>query len=279
MSFDFTSIMNRYGKDAIAVDLIGTPGFPGAPKDGFDIIPMWIADMNFPTSPSITRAIKERVEHPAFGYFKPSNAYYEAIIKWHQTRNGIEGLKSEHISYANGVLGGVISGLNVFCSKGDKVLLHSPTYIGFTNSLKNNGYNIIHSPLKLDEDNIWRMDFADMEQKIIKENIHATIFCSPHNPCGRVWERWEIEKAMDIFRKHDVYVISDEIWSDLILDGYHHIPTQSISEDAKIRTTALYARHQRPLIWLDWLVAIKSPIIIGLKIVLIKKHLFLIIMR
>ena len=136
MSFDFTSIMDRYGKDAIAVDLIGTPGFPGAPKDGFDIIPMWIADMNFPTSPSITRAIKERVEHPAFGYFKPSNAYYEAIIKWHQTRNGIEGLKSEHISYANGVLGGVISGLNVFCSKGDKVLLHSPTYIGFTNSLK-----------------------------------------------------------------------------------------------------------------------------------------------
>ena len=241
MSFDFTSIMNRYGKDAIAVDLIGTPGFPGAPKDGFDIIPMWIADMNFPTSPSITRAIKERVEHPAFGYFKPSNAYYEAIIKWHQTRNGIEGLKSEHISYANGVLGGVISGLNVFCSKGDKVLLHSPTYIGFTNSLKNNGYNIIHSPLKLDEDNIWRMDFADMEQKIIKENIHATIFCSPHNPCGRVWERWEIEQAMEIFRKHDVYVISDEIWSDLILDGYHHIPTQSISEDAKMRTTALYA--------------------------------------
>ncbi len=241
MSFDFTSIMDRYGKDAIAVDLIGTPGFPGAPKDGFDIIPMWIADMNFPTSPSITRAIKERVEHPAFGYFKPSNAYYEAIIKWHQTRNGIEGLKSEHISYANGVLGGVISGLNVFCSKGDKVLLHSPTYIGFTNSLKNNGYNIIHSPLKLDEDNIWRMDFADMEQKIIKENIHATIFCSPHNPCGRVWERWEIEQAMEIFRKHDVYVISDEIWSDLILDGYHHIPTQSISEDAKIRTTALYA--------------------------------------
>lgn len=241
MSFDFTSMMDRYGKDAIAVDLIGTPGFPGAPKDGFDIIPMWIADMNFPTSPSITRAIKERVEHPAFGYFKPSNAYYEAIIKWHQIRNGIEGLKSEHISYANGVLGGVISGLNVFCSKGDKVLLHSPTYIGFTNSLKNNGYNIIHSSLKLDKDNIWRMDFADMEQKIVKENIHATIFCSPHNPCGRVWERWEIEKAMDIFRKHDVYVISDEIWSDLILDEYHHIPTQSISEDAKMRTTALYA--------------------------------------
>ena len=128
-----------------------------------------------------------------------------------------------------------------FLDKGDKVLVHSPTYIGFTGCLKNNGYSIIHSPLVLDDDGVWRMDFEDMEQKIVKEKIHAAIFCSPHNPCGRVWERWEIEKAMALFQKHDVMVVSDEIWSDIIRPGFQHIPTQSVSEDARMRTVALYA--------------------------------------
>ena len=85
------------------------------------------------------------------------------------------------------------------------------------------------------------MDFADMEEKIVSNHIHAAIFCSPHNPTGRVWERWELERAMEIFRKHDVYVISDEIWSDIILPGHRHIPLQSVSEDARERTVALYA--------------------------------------
>ena len=139
------------------------------------------------------------------------------------------------------MLGGVISALNVLCSKGDNVLLHSPTYIGFTGCLTNNGYHIVHSPLVKDEAGIYRMDFADMEKKIVENNIHATVFCSPHNPCGRVWERWELEKAMELFQKHDVMVICDEIWSDIILEGHKHIPMQSISEDARQRTVALYA--------------------------------------
>ena len=145
------------------------------------------------------------------------------------------------MAYENGVLGGVITALNVFCSKGDKVLLHSPTYVGFTQCMTNNGYDMVLSPLKKDRDNIWRMDFQDMEKKIVENKIHAAVFCSPHNPCGRVWERWELEEAMELFKKHDVFVISDEIWSDLTLEGYHHIPTQSVSEDARMRTVALYA--------------------------------------
>ena len=139
------------------------------------------------------------------------------------------------------MLGGVVSALGVFCSKGDKVLLHSPTYIGFTKCVENNGYHIIHSPLKRDEQGTWRMDFEDMEEKIVKNKIHAAIFCSPHNPCGRVWERWELEKAMELYKKHDVFVISDEIWSDIILGNHKHIPTQSVSEDARQRTVAVYA--------------------------------------
>ena len=243
MKYDFTSIMDRRGKDAIAVDGLGTlPGFaPDLPKDGYDTIPMWVADMNFPTVPSICAAIVERVQHPAFGYFSPSEEYYNAIIKWQEERNGVTGLTKECIGYENGVLGGVISVLNAFSAPGDAVLLHSPTYIGFTMSLENNGRKIIHSPLKQDENGVWRMDYEDMDKKIKAHKIHTAIFCNPHNPCGRVWEKWEIEKAMEVYKNNDCIVISDEIWSDLILDGNKHIPVQSVSEDARKRTISLYA--------------------------------------
>ena len=242
MKYDFTSIMDRHGMDAIAVDGIGgESGYAAAPKPGVDIIPMWVADMNFPTVPTIPEAIINRAKHPAYGYFSLRDEYYDSIIRWQKNRNSVTGLGRECIGYENGVLGGVISALNVFCSKGDKVLLHTPTYIGFTSALGNNGYEMVLSPLKKDPDNIWRMDFEDMEEKIRTEKIHAAVFCSPHNPCGRVWERWELEKAMELFRKYDVYVVSDEIWSDIILAGHHHIPTQSVSEDARMRTVAMYA--------------------------------------
>lgn len=239
MKYDFTSILDRNGKDAIAVEHIPIPG--AQVKEGFDRIPMWVADMNFPTAPTVVEAMMERVQHPAYGYFDPSEEYYASIIRWQEKRNGVTGLEPEHIGYENGVLGGVISALNVMCSKGDNVLLHSPTYIGFTMSLENNGYHIVHFPLVKDENGVWRMDFEDMEKKIVKNRIHAAVFCSPHNPCGRVWERWEIEKAMELYKKYDVFVISDEIWSDLILEGHKHIPTQSVSEDARNRTVAMYA--------------------------------------
>ncbi len=139
------------------------------------------------------------------------------------------------------VLGGVISALHCVCSKGAKILIHSPTYIGFTMSLKHNGYAAVHSPLVKDENGVWRMDFEDMEKHLKEEKIHAAIMCNPHNPCGRGWERWELEKAMELYKKYNVYVVSDEIWSDIILSGHRHIPTQSISEDARMRTAALYA--------------------------------------
>ena len=242
MKYDFTSILDRRGKDAIAVDLVGGPGsaYP-APREGFDVIPMWVADMNFPSLPTIQEAMIERAKHPAFGYFSPRKEYFDSIIKWQQVHNNAMDLKPEHIGYSNGVLGGVIAALNVFCSRGDKVLLHSPTYVGFTGSIENCGYKIIHSPLVKDEEGIWRIDFEDMEKKIVDHSIHAAVFCSPHNPCGRVWEKWEVEKVMELYKKYDVQVVSDEIWSDLIHPGYKHIPTQSVSEDAKNRTVAMYA--------------------------------------
>ena len=241
MKYDFTTILDRLGKDAIAVDLVGAPGsgYP-APKEGFDVIPMWVADMNFPVLPTIQEAMMERAKHPTFGYFTPRQEYIDAIIKWQKEHNDAD-ITAENLGYENGVLGGVVTAMNTFCSRGDKILLHSPTYVGFTRALSNNGYELIHSPLVVDENGVWRMDFDDMEKKIVEHNIHAAIFCSPHNPCGRVWERWEVEKVMELYKKHDVMVVSDEIWSDIIRPGVKHVPTQSVSEDAKMRTVAMYA--------------------------------------
>ncbi len=239
MKYDFTTIMDRNGKDAIAVDVI--PYKDMQVKEGFSRIPMWVADMNFQTVPTIPEAIIERTRHAAYGYFSPRDEYYDSIIRWQETRHGVQGLTKECIGYENGVLGGVLSALNVFCSKGDKVLLHSPTYIGFTEALENNGYHMVLSPLVKDREGCWRMDFEDMEQKLKEEKIHAAIFCSPHNPTGRVWEREELVQAMELFRKYDVMVAADEIWSDIILAGSRHIPTQMVSEDARMRTAAFYA--------------------------------------
>ena len=241
MKYDFTTILDRLGKDAIAVDLVGAPGsgYP-APKEGFDVIPMWVADMNFPVLPTIQEAMIERAKHPTFGYFTPRQEYIDAIIKWQKDHNDAD-ITAENLGYENGVLGGVVTAMNTFCSRGDKILLHSPTYVGFTRALSNNGYELIHSPLVVDEKGVWRMDFEDMEKKILEHNIHAAIFCSPHNPCGRVWERWEVEKVMELYKKYDVMVVSDEIWSDIIRPGVKHVPTQSVSEDARMRTVAMYA--------------------------------------
>lgn len=243
MKFKFNEMLERHGKDAIAVDGLGAfPGMsPDKAKDGFDSIPMWVADMNFATAPSIQDAIIKRVKHPAFGYFAPTDEYFNAIINWHKDRKNVNDIKPCHIGYENGVLGGVISALNVFCSRGDKVLVHSPTYIGFTMSLVNNGYNIIHSELVKDENGKWVMDYEDMERKIVDEKISATIMCNPHNPTGRVWSKDELKKAVDIFEKHDVKIVSDEIWSDILLNGNVQTPTQQVSAYAHENTVALYA--------------------------------------
>lgn len=243
MKYDFTSIIDRKNKDAMAVDNVGKdPGFaPTPPTKGLSFIPMWVADMSFATAPSVINEISTRLQHPLFGYFSIPDNYYSSIIDWQKTSFNNSLIKKENIGHENGVLSGILSGLRILCSTSDYVLLHSPTYVGFTNNLSNAGYKIASSKLKLDSNNIWRMDYEDMENKIIEHKIHVAIFCSPHNPTGRVWEKEELLKAYEIFKKHNVFVLSDEIWSDLILENKKHIPLQSLNDDAKNRTISYYS--------------------------------------
>ena len=244
MKYDFTSIIDRRGKDAKAVEGIGHKVWgnePDAPKDGFDPIPMWVADMNFATCPSVPAAIIERAKHPLYGYFSASDVYYEKIIQWQTERNGFLDLKREYIGYENGVHGCVTSAVQTLTAPGDKVLLHSPTYVGFAADVEYLGRTSVYSPLKKDENGIWRMDYEDMDAKLKANNIHLAIFCSPHNPAGRVWERWELEKAMEVFEANQCFVISDEIWADITYTGHQHIPTLMVNDWAREHTVAVYA--------------------------------------
>ena len=242
MRFDFTSIMDRHGMDAIAVDGVGSGGSaPEPPAPGFDFIPMWVADMNFPVMPGIQEAIATRLAHPAFGYFSPREEYLRAIVGWQRDRNGADELAPEHIGYENGVPVGVLSAVSALAAPGDAVLVHSPTYIGFTHALERAGFRIELSPLVRDAAGTYRMDYDDMDRRLASTRAHVAILCSPHNPTGRVWERAELERAMEVYAAHGCMVVSDEIWSDIVRPGLAHTPTQLVGADARERTVALYA--------------------------------------
>lgn len=244
MRYDFTSVIDRRGKDAAAYDCIGRQVWgiePGAARPGFDEIPMWVADMNFATCPAVTRALEERIRHPLYGYFVPTDAYWQAIIDWQTERHGWEGLTREALGYENGVHGGLMSAISVLTEPGEGILLHVPAYSGFLGDLRESGRRPVLSPLRRDEDGVWRMDFADMEERIRRERPHLAIFCSPHNPTGRVWERWEIERMMELFASYQMTVVSDEIWSDIVAPGHTHVPTATVSPDAAQRTVSFYA--------------------------------------
>lgn len=244
MKYDFTTILERKGHDAIAYDNVGNIhwGFePMAPDPEYDFIPMWVADMCFATAPAVTRAMEERLKYPTFGYFSYSDAYYDSIMNWQISRNKVKGLTREAIGYENGVHGLVNSAIEVLSSEGEGIFLHSPYYVAFEFDVTEHNRHCVFSELYLDEDGIWRMDYEDMDRKIKENKVRLAIFCSPHNPTGRVWSREEIVKAMEVFAANDCYVVSDEIWSDLIYEGSEHIPTQQVNEWAREHVIAAYA--------------------------------------
>ena len=179
--FDFETVIER--KDSIALDIpkndIEHFARGAKLKEGFDIIPMWVADMNFNTAPAITEALNERIKYPTYGYFDLSDDYYNAIINWHKDMYDEE-IVRESVGYENGVLGGLSSALKVFCEPHEKVLVQSPCYIGFTHVLEDNEYTPVYDPMYKDEKGIWRIDLNGLENRIVEENIKVAIFNNPH---------------------------------------------------------------------------------------------------
>lgn len=204
-----------------------------------DLMPLWIADMDFASPPEVVEALKERVTHPIYGYTAATEGYLNGLINWMKNRNGWSGIQKDWILYTPGVVAGFSFAIQAYSHPGDKVIIQPPVYYPFRNQILNNGRQVVDNPLKIVDGN-YVMDFEDLEKKI-DDKTKMIVLCSPHNPIGRVWKRGELEQLVDICEKKDILIISDEIHSDLILGKIKHTPTAAISEAALQRTVTLVA--------------------------------------
>lgn len=219
MKYDFDRMTLRRGTDSYKWD---------SAKDE-NILPMWVADMDFQTSPAIIEALRRRVEHGIFGYTRVPDSYYKAVTEWFSRRHGLT-IEREWIIYTSGVVPAVSAVIKALTVPGERILVQTPVYNCFFSSIRNNGCEIVTSPLQ-PVDNTYVVDYDDFERKIIDGNVKVLLLCNPHNPVGRVWTREELVRMGEICIRHGVRVISDEIHCELVFPGYHYTPFASISED------------------------------------------------
>ena len=233
MKYNFDEVIDRKGTHAMKVERLPK----GADKDS---LALWVADMDFACAEPILKALHERIDRKIFGYtMYDADECMDAVTGWMKKRYGWEESR-ENLFFCPGVVAAYAALINLLTERGDGIVLQRPIYYPFTNKANSNGRIPVDNAL-IYENGAYRIDFEDLDRKMADPANKVLVVCSPHNPTGRVWEQWEVEKAMEIYQKHDVYVISDEIWSDILLNGHKHVPTQSVSEDARQRTVALYA--------------------------------------
>jgi cystathionine beta-lyase len=204
-----------------------------------DVIPMWVADMDFKSPPEVIEALKQRAEHGIFGYPMLDEDYFVPFINWIKARHGIE-IKKEWIVTTDGVVDALKIAILAYSKPGDNVVIQTPVYYPFYNIIKSNGRMIIKNSLKFENRN-YSMDFDDLEKKLSLKRTKLFILCNPHNPVGRVWKREELEKLVQLCIKHNVLLLSDEIHSDLVFSPNKHIPIFSISQDIKEGSLTFYA--------------------------------------
>ncbi len=219
MQFDFDEMVPRRGTNCVKWDSAAEPG----------VLPMWVADMDFRTAPAIVDALRRRVEHGIFGYTRVPDAYYEAVASWLARRHGWR-VEREWMLYTSGVVPAVSAIIKALTVPGDKVLMQTPVYNCFFSSIRNNGCEIVSSPL-LHRGDAFYMDFDDLERKASDERVKVMLLCSPHNPVGRVWTREELTRLGEICLRHGLTVISDEIHCELVYDGHVHVPFASLSDE------------------------------------------------
>jgi cystathionine beta-lyase len=202
-----------------------------------DVIPLWVADMDFKAAPAILDAVKRRAAHGVFGYTVVEEDYYEAIISWFQRRHEWS-IRREEILYTTGVVPAMSVAIKALTMPGEKVLILSPDYNCFFSSVRNNGCEVLETALKRVDDT-FEVDWADFEVKCSDEKTTVFLLCNPHNPCGRVWTKAELERMNDICLKHSVKVVSDEIHCELIMPGYKFQPFAAVNDKCRQNSVIL----------------------------------------
>jgi len=225
MKYDFDEIIERRGTGSVKWD-----ESPSA-----DVIPMWVADMDFKAAPAILEAIRKRAEHGVFGYALVEDEYYDAIISWFQRRHQWT-IRREEILYTTGVIPAMSCAIKALTMPGEKVLILSPDYNCFFSSIRNNGCEVLESVLRFSRNipNRFEVDWEDFEHQCADEKTTVFLLCNPHNPTGRVWSKEELQQMADICHRHQVRIISDEIHCELIMPDHQFCPMATVDDEAII---------------------------------------------
>lgn len=219
--------VSRAEKYALREKLFGTE----------DVLPMWVADMDIETPQCVRDAVMQRASHPVYGYEEMPSSAYEAQCGWMQARHGLA-LQREWLFYSHSVVASISTAIMAFTEPGDEVVVQPPIYPPFMKQVIRNGRSLLLNPLRRDEAGVYRFAFEDLKSKL-SSRTKLLLLCSPHNPVGRVWERWELEKLAAICMEHGITVFADEIHSDLIFSPHRHIPFMTL--DAAVRDSTVTA--------------------------------------
>ncbi len=219
MKYDFDKITQRCGTNSYKWDS----------TDDKEVLPMWVADMDFPTAPCIINALEKRVEHGIFGYTRVPEEYYDAVISWFSRRHHWKP-RREWFIYTSGVVPALSAVIKALTNVGDKVLTLTPVYNCFFSSIRNNGCELDSCALRY-EDNTFSIDYEDLERRAADPKTTLMLLCNPHNPSGRVWTREELRRIGDICIKNNVVVVADEIHCELVHPGFTYTPFASVSEE------------------------------------------------
>lgn len=228
----FDQVCDRRGTGSIKWDF-------GPESTHEDPLPLWIADMDFSTPECVINGIQNRLKHPVFGYFSPDSRFYDSIINWHEMRFGVKGLLPEQIQYQHSVLGSIATAIEITTEEGDGILVQTPGYTKFKEIIDQHHRKLVENPLIYDGET-YVIDYEDMEEKIRTHKIKTAIFCSPNNPTGRVWERSELTRFVELCQKYQVTIIADEIWADFARKR-PHTPLHVAAGDYRDHVISFYA--------------------------------------
>lgn len=223
MPVDFDTVPNRRGTNCFKYDFAREMGMPE------DVLPLWVADMDFPTAPAVLERLHALAEHGIFGYTGVKDAYFSAVHNWYAQRFGWETQRSWLVT-TPGVVFAIAIAIRAFTQKGDAILIQQPVYYPFANKVTENDRQLVVNPLVL-KNGRYEMDFADMERKIVDYHVKMLLLCSPHNPVGRVWTKEELLRVGEICQKHGVLVVSDEIHADFTYAGHIHRVFASVKSE------------------------------------------------